>query len=47
MFRPNILANLKCIPEYLNEFGARGGFEAITNLIASEGMEKQISLTDS
>ena len=29
VFRNNFFANLKCIPDYFNEFGAKGGFEKI------------------
>ena len=29
VFRPNFFSNLRCIPDYFNEFGARGGFERI------------------
>lgn len=29
VYRSNFFANLKCIPDYLNEFGMRRGFENI------------------
>ena len=29
VFRNNYFANLRCIADYLNEFGSRGGFDRI------------------
>jgi hypothetical protein len=29
VYRPNFFANLRCITDYMNEFGSRNGFEKI------------------
>lgn len=35
VFRNNYFSNLRCIPDYFNEFGARGGFEEIIRFIGT------------
>lgn len=35
VFRMNFFSNLKCIPDYFNEFGFRGGFDAIIEFMLS------------
>lgn len=45
VFRYNFLANLRCIPDYLNEFGERNGFETILKYIANDGLDQAPSLT--
>jgi hypothetical protein len=44
VFRNNYFSNLKCIPDYFNEFGARGGFDSILNFIGTieEGQKKSL-----
>jgi hypothetical protein len=47
--RANHLLNLKCISDYLNEFGMRGGFEQILKLFVgaildADGQKVKVSM---
>src|SRR3569833_2993463 len=44
VFRPNFFANLKCITDYLNEFGIRGGFEKILHFMSVIDEKRKLSL---
>jgi hypothetical protein len=33
LYRNNFFSNLKCIPDYLNEFGLKGGFNKIIEFL--------------
>ena len=35
VFRNNYFSNLRCIPDYFNEFGSRGGFDAILDFLGT------------
>lgn len=42
MFRNNFFSNLKCIPDYFNEFGMREGFEKILDFFNDVGKQKSL-----
>ena len=44
VFRNNYFSNLRCIPDYFNEFGAKGGFNAILDFLGTieEGKKKNL-----
>lgn len=44
VYRQNFFANLKCIADYVNEFGRRGGFEKILDFLRSPSDHKKVPL---
>lgn len=42
VFRNNFFSNLKCIPDYFNEFGMRAGFEKILDFFNDVGKQKSL-----
>ena len=44
VFRNNFFSNLSSIPDYLNEFGQKGGFERILDLLNNRTGDKIITL---
>jgi hypothetical protein len=44
VYRHNYFANLKCIADYLNEFGLRGGYERILAFMKVQQDGRKVSL---
>jgi hypothetical protein len=44
VFRNNFFSNLSSIPDYLNEFGQKGGFDKILDFLYNKNGEKVITL---
>jgi len=44
VYRANFFANLRCIADYLNEFGQRGGFERILEFFSVLESDKKVTL---